>query len=303
MVKSDANLFRKIINARYSYLFLAPFFIVFILFILIPAILAIVYSFTSFDMLQKPVFNGFTNYIQVIVKDGLFITSFKNTLFIALITGPVGYVLAYLFAYLINLIADRYRALFVVLFYIPSMLSGVAMAVVWKVFFASDSYGYLNSFLLNAGLINEPLYWLNDPDLILPIIVLISLWMSLGAGFLSFLAGFQLVNREELEAGRVDGITSRAQELWYIILPSMKPQLLFGAILAVVGSFRVGDVGSALVGFPAPNDVGLTLVLHMRDYAYTRYELGYACTIAVILFVMVFAASRWCFSVLGSKDD
>jgi multiple sugar transport system permease protein len=280
-----------------------PFFTAFTVFILIPAILAVYLSFTNFNMLQKPQFVGLLNYLNLFVQDDKFITSIKNTLFIALITGPAGYFIAFIFAYFINMINDRFRMIYVTIFYVPSMISGVAMAVVWKVFFANDSQGYLNSFLINAGFINEPLQWLQDVKLIVPVIVFISLWMSLGTGFLSFLAGFQLVNKELIEAAKVDGVSSRLQELWYVIIPSMKPQLLFGAILTIVGSFRVGDIGAALVGFPSPNDVGLTLVLHMRDYAFIRYELGYACAVAVILFLIIFGFSRWCFSVLGSNNE
>jgi multiple sugar transport system permease protein len=297
------GVFSSIKSNLISYIFVLPFFTAFTVFILIPAILAVYLSFTNFNMLQKPQFVGLLNYLNLFVQDDKFITSIKNTLFIALITGPAGYFIAFIFAYFINMINDRFRMIYVTIFYVPSMISGVAMAVVWKVFFANDSQGYLNSFLINAGFINEPLQWLQDVKLIVPVIVFISLWMSLGTGFLSFLAGFQLVNKELIEAAKVDGVSSRLQELWYVIIPSMKPQLLFGAILTIVGSFRVGDIGAALVGFPSPNDVGLTLVLHMRDYAFIRYELGYACAVAVILFLIIFGFSRWCFSVLGSNNE
>jgi len=303
MKKDHLGFFARLYKDRVSYYFLLPFYIVFTIFILIPAILAISLSFTNYNMLQQAQFVGFVNYLNLFVRDHQFVTSIKNTLFIALVTGPAGFMIAYLFAYMINTIGDRFRVFYVTVFYVPSMISGVAMAVVWKVFFANDSYGYLNSFLIDSGIISEPLQWLQDVNLIVPVIVIISLWMSLGIGFLSFLAGFQLVNKELLEAGKMDGISSRVQELWYIIVPSMKPQLLFGAILTIVGSFRVGDIGAALVGFPSPNDVGLTLVLHMRDYAFIRYELGYACAVAVVLFLMILGFSRWCFSVLGSNGE
>ena len=296
------NLLKQIAQNKASYLFLLPFMIVFVLFLVIPAMIALVLSFTQYNILEMPKFVGFRNYIEMLVSDDLFITAVKNTLFFAIITGPCGYIIAYLFAYLINQISDRFRSIFVTVFYIPSLTSGVAMAVVWKVFFANDSYGYLNSFLFKLGLIQEPLQWLSDTRLIIGVVIAISLWMSLGTGFLSFLAGFQTINKELLEAGKMDGINSRTMELWYIILPSMKPQLLFGAVLTVVGSFRVGDMITALVGFPTPNDVGLTIVLHLRDFGLLRYELGYACAISIVLFIMIFGISRLFFKLFEERE-
>lgn len=303
MKRKDRSLWKEIVRNKSSYFFLLPFMVVFILFLIIPACIALFLSFTQYNILEAPKLVGLRNYTQMFLYDELFITSLKNTFYLALITGPLGYLIAYFFAYLISQISDRYRNILVTIFYIPSMTSGVAMAVVWKVFFANDSFGYLNSILFNLGIITEPVQWLTEPDLIIMVVIIISLWMSLGTGFLSFLAGFQNVNKEELEAGRIDGIKSRLMELWYIIIPSMKPQLLFGAILAVVNSFRVGDMITALVGFPTPDDVGLTVVLHLRDFGMTRYELGYACAISIVLFIIIFVVSRLCFRLFGERES
>ena len=302
MINKIKSLLKEIANNKASYLFLLPFMVVFTMFLVIPAIIALVLSFTQYNILEVPKFIGFRNYIQMLLSDDLFITSIKNTLFFAIITGPCGYIIAYLFAYLINQISQRFRNLFVTIFYIPSLTSGVAMAVVWKVFFANDSYGYLNSFLFSVGLIQEPVQWLADTKLIIMVVIIISLWMSLGTSFLSFLAGFQTINQELIEAGKIDGINSRIMELWYIIIPSMKPQLLFGAILTVVSSFRVGDMITALVGFPTPDDVGLTVVLHLRDFGLMRYELGYACAISIVLFILIYGISQLFFKLFEERE-
>lgn len=294
---------KEIWKWRISYLLLAPFFILFALFIVIPTLASGVLSFTYYNILQAPVWTGWSNFKTLLVDDEIFITSLMNTLYFALVTGPVGYILAFLFAWLIHQIPKKFRAYYTTIFYVPSLTSGVAMAVVWLVIFANDSYGYLNSILMQMGVISEPIQWLQNVQLIMPVVIVISLWMSLGTGFLAFLAGFETVNTELYDAGKVDGIRSRFQELWHITIPSMKPQMLFGAVLAVVGSFRVGEISKAVAGFPSPLYAGHTVVLHLQDYAIIRYEMGYAAAISVVLFFLIFGLGRLCFAVFSSKGE
>lgn len=297
------NLMKEVWRWRVSYLLLSPFFLLFALFIIIPTVTSTALSFTYYNILQPPHWVGWQNFKTLLVDDEIFITSLMNTLYFALITGPVGYVLAFLFAWLIHQIPKRFRTFYTTIFYVPSLTSGVAMAVVWLVLFANDSYGYLNSFLIQAGVIDEPIQWLQNVKYIMPVVIIISLWMSLGTGFLAFLAGFETINTELYDAGKVDGIRSRFQELWYITIPAMKPQMLFGAILSVVGSFKVGEISKAVAGFPSPLYAGHTVVLHLQDYAVLRYEMGYAAAISVVLFILIYGIGKLCFAVFSSKGE
>lgn len=297
------RLMREVWRYRMSYLLISPFFILFLLFIIVPTVTSAGLSFTYYNILQPPRWTGWTNFKTLLVDDDIFIKSLTNTLYFALVTGPLGYVLAFLFAWLIHQIPKRARTLYTTVFYVPSLTSGVAMAVVWLVLFANDSNGYLNSFLMQMGFINEPIQWLQNVKLILPVVIVISLWMSLGTGFLAFLAGFETINNELYDAGKVDGIRSRFQELWHITIPSMKPQMLFGAVLSVVGSFKVGEISKAVAGFPSPLYAGHTIVLHLQDYAVLRYEMGYAAAISVVLFILIYGLGKICFTVFASKGE
>jgi len=288
---------------RISYFLLAPFAILFLIFLVAPTVASLYLSFTYYNVLQPPRFIGWSNFSHLLVDDELFITSLRNTLYFAIVTGPVGYVLSYFFAWLIHQVPRKIRTVYTTVLFIPSLTSGVAMSVVWLVIFANDSKGYLNSILFKLGLIYDPIQWLQNVNYIMPVIIFISLWQSLGVGFLSFVAGFDNVDTELYDAGAVDGITTKFQRLIYIDIPSTMPQLLFSAILQVTGSFRVGEISSSVAGFPSPSDAGLTVVLHLKDYAVTRYELGYASAIAIVLFLMIFGLGRVCFKVLGEKED
>lgn len=293
----------EIYQHKISYMLMAPFFILFLIFIVVPTVASLYLSFTYYNVLQAPRFIGWNNFSHLLVDDSLFIIALRNTLYFAIVTGPIGYVLSYLFAWFIHQVPRKIRTVYTTVFYIPSLTSGVAMAVVWLVIFANDSKGYLNSILFKLGLIYDPIQWLQNVNYIMPVIIFISLWQSLGVGFLSFVAGFDNVNTELYDAGAVDGITTKFQRLIYIDIPSTMPQLLFSAILQVTGSFRVAEISSSVAGWPSPADAGLTIVLHLRDYAVGRYEMGYASAIAIVLFIMIFGLGRVCFRVFGEKED
>ena len=126
---------------------------------------------------------------------------------------------------------------------------------------------------------------------IMPLCIIVALWTSLGTSFLSFIAGLQGINVSLFEAGSIDGIKNRWQELWYITLPSMKPQLMFGAILAITGSFGFGGIVTALAGNPPTEYVGYTLTHHLEEYQNNRWEVGYASAISFILFLMMIGAN------------
>lgn len=264
---------------------IAPFGIFFILFTLLPVLISIVLSFTSFNMVEAPEFVGWKNYLNLMVYDPVFLTAIKNTLFFAIITGPVSYIMCFIFAWMVNDLPRYPRAVMTLVFYAPS-ISGNAY-LVWKLLFSSDSYGWVNAWLMKLGITQEAIYWLVTKEYIMPILIIVQLWLSLGVSFLTFIAGFQNLDKSLLEAGSVEGIKNRWQELWYIILPSMKPQLMFGAVMQITSSLSVSQLSMDLVGFPSVSYAGHTILTHLHDYGNVRYELGYACTIAVLLFLIM----------------
>ena len=286
---------------KMSYGLIAPFFICFITFTLLPLIASAVLSFFYFDSLSWPQFIAWDNYVYLFVEDSLFLKAFSNTLYYAVIVGPVSYIMSYFFAWFINQVPQKLKPIYTLAFYAPSLCSGIAMSVVWTVMFANDSQGYINSVLLNAGLITEPILFMSDVNWITPVIIIIALWSSLGAGFLSFVAGFTNVDKELYDAAMVDGITSRFQRLIYIDIPQTMPQLLFSAVLTITGSFTCGGLHSTIAGNPSPDDCALTIMLHLSDYAGQRFEVGYASAIAVVLSVIVMFIGRMAFRLLSDK--
>ena len=276
-------------NNKTAYFMLAPFMLLFIIFTVLPVVLSIFLSLTDFNMLQMPHFLGIDNYMRLFLDDEIFILAIQNTLVFAAITGPVSYILALLVAWFINELPPKIRAVVTLVFYAPS-ISGNAY-LVWKTLFSSDSYGWANAVLIKYGIITEPILWFQNADYVMPLCIVVALWTSLGTAFLSFIAGFQTIDRSMYEAAAVDGIKNRWQELWYITLPTMRPQLMFGAVLAITNSFGFGAVVDALCGFPSVDYAAHTIMHHLGDYGGARYEIGYASAIAVILFIIMFASN------------
>jgi multiple sugar transport system permease protein len=284
---------------KVSYFFLAPFLLLFLFFTVMPIVISIFMSFTYYNILQPPKFIGLSNYRLLFVDDDIFLKAVGITLKFAFITGPVGYVMAFLLAWLISQIPLKFRFFYTLCFYTPSITSAIAMSVVWVYIFAGDRKGLLNYYATKLGIIDEPYLFLQNIQTIVPVIIIVSLWMSMGVGFLAFLAGLQNVPKDLYEAGSIDGIKYRWQELWYITIPSVKPQLLFGAVLQVVTSLTVFDVSVQLVGLPSPLYAGHTILVHLFDYAFIRFEMGYASAIAVVLFCMMMGLNRLIFNILG----
>ncbi|MBR4236772.1 MAG: sugar ABC transporter permease [Clostridia bacterium] len=282
--------FSKAKRMRVCYLFLAPYAILFFTFFILPMCTSIYYSFTSYNILEKPRFVGLKNYINLILQDEVFLTAVKNTFVIAVITGPVGYLLSFMFAWFINELPKWVRAVAVVVFYAPSVAANAFS--IFSVIFRGDAYGYLNSILLDLGLIDAPILWLLNPQYIMTVLIIVILWMSMGTGFLSFVAGFQGIDKSMYEAGYVDGIRNRWQELYHITLPSMKPVLLFGAIMSITTAFNVSDVPRALAGYPSTDYAARTVVTHLFDYGFSRFEMGYASAIAVFLFMVMILCKK-----------
>ncbi|MDO4464320.1 MAG: sugar ABC transporter permease [Bacillota bacterium] len=288
---------KKAKRSKNCYLFLAPYAILFTMFFIFPVVASIFYSFTYYNILEAPRFIGLQNYIALILEDDIFLTSIKNTFMIAIVTGPLGYVLSFLFAWLINELPRWIRSIAVIVFYAPSIAGNCY--VIFSVFFRGDAYGYVNAFLIDLGIINAPILWLINPDYMLPICMLVILWMSLGTGFLSFVAGLQGVDRSQFEAGYMDGIKNRWQELWFITLPNMKPMLMFGAVMSITQAFGVCDVTMALCGYPSTDYAARTIVTHLFDYGFSRFEMGYACAIATVLFLIMILCNKAIQSLLS----
>ncbi len=284
------TLWTNIRKNKVSYLMLAPYMTLFILFTVAPVLISIGLSFTSFNLFEAPRFAFLDNYRSLFLHDDVFLTALRNTMVIAMITGPVSYAACFLLAWMITDFKPFPRAVMTTIFYAPSISGAVFM--IWQIMFSSDSYGYINSILTTLGIINDPILWLEDGRYILSVVIIVSLWLSLGTSFLSFIAGLQNVDRTLYEAGSVDGITNRWQELWYITLPSMRPQLMFGAVMQITTAFGAGDVSARLAGLPSVDYAAHTIVNHITDYGYTRFEMGYASAVAVILFILMVGSNK-----------
>ena len=272
-----------------AYFMLAPFLILFIVFTVLPVVLSMFLSLTDFNMLEMPGWQGIKNYTRLFLEDEIFMLACQNTLIFAAITGPVSYILSLLVAWFVNELAPKVRAVVTLIFYAPSISGQVYL--IWKTLFSSDSYGWANATLIKLGVMTQPILWFEDAKYVMGLCIVVALWTSLGTAFLSFIAGFQTVDRSMYEAAAVDGIKNRWQELWYITLPTMRPQMMFGAVLAITNSFGFGGVVTALCGFPSVGYAAHTIMHHLDDYGGMRYEIGYASAIAVVLFIIMYGAN------------
>lgn len=292
---------RKINHPAWFY---TPYIVLFVTFIIIPVIIAFGLSFTYFNTIETPEWIGMRNYIEIFTRDEVFMQYvLPNTFRFAFIVGPVGYFMSFILAWMLAQIPHRPRTFLAIVLYSPSMTAGIAMGVVWTVLFSGDSTGYLNAWLLRVGLVEQPIQFLTSPDYLMNIMILVSLWGSMGVGFLAMLAGILNIDQTLYEAAYVDGLKNRWQEIFYITIPSMKPQMLFGAVMAVVGTFQVGAIGVQLSGAnPTPQYSGQLMVNHIEDFGFLRYLMGYASAISVILLIMVYGISRVTWSLLGERD-
>ena len=281
------------------YLMMAPFMLIFLVFTIIPVVMSLPMGFTDFDMVQLPKFVGLSNYTTLFLNDTIFIQSIRVTLVFAIFTGPLSYILCFLLAWLINELHPKLKTIFTLIFYAPSMAN---VYISWQLIFSGDTYGYLNALLLNLGLITSPIQWLTDSNYILGAVIVVQLWISLGAGFLALRAGFQNIDRSMYEAGAIEGIKNRWQELLYITIPSMGPQLMFAAVMQIVSSFTAGTVAQTLVGFPSTDYKAHTIMTHAYDYGWVRYEMGYAAAVSVALLLIVQIFSKAANKLLTDKD-
>jgi len=283
-------MFKQMKEHKVLYLFMAPYAILFTLFVVAPVVVSIFFSFTYFNVLEAPRFIGFENYLTLFLSDDVFLIALRNTVVLAAITGPIGYIMAFLFAWFIYELPRYVRAVVTLVFYAPTISGSVFL--VWQLIFAGDAYGFANAYLMQWGILTEPQLWLSDPATMMPVIIVVALWMSLGAGFLAFIAGLSTVDPILYEAGLIDGIKNRWQELWFITLPNMKGMLLFGAVMSITASFAIGDVTAQLAGFPSTDYAVHTVINHLVDYGALRFEMGYASAIATVLFLTMIYTNK-----------
>jgi multiple sugar transport system permease protein len=285
IIKKLSHVATEVKKNKHAFVLLAPYFIIFTVFTAIPVLMSVVLSFTYFNMLEPPRWAGWDNYARLFVQDDVFLIALKNTFLFAFITGPISYVACFLFAWLINELPPKIRALLTLILYAPSIAGNTYL--IWQTLFSSDSYGYMNSFLIKWGFILEPIQWLQDPRYMLGILIIVQLWLSLGTAFLAFIAGLQNVDRTLYEAGALDGIRNRWQELWFITLPAMRPQLMFGAVIQISLAFAIAEISIYMIGFPSVDYAAHTIVTHLVDYGTIRFQMGYASAIATILFAIM----------------
>lgn len=276
---------KKARDNKVCYLMVFPFLLFFLAFTIIPVVASFFLSFTNYNMLEPVRFVGIENYIRMFLDDDVFIKALSNTIIFAIVTGPISYFACLIFAWLINELSPTVRAILTFVFYAPTM-SG-SLYVIWAFIFSGDSYGLLNAFLQTLGVISEPVQWLTDTATLVTCVMVVSVWASLGASFLSFIAGFQTIDTSVYEAAAIDGIRNRVEELVRITLPLMGPQLMFGAVMQIAGAFGAGGISLALCGYPTTDDAGTTLVLLISDLGTERYEMGYACAMSFVLFALM----------------
>ena len=283
------------------YAMLLPFMSLFIIFTVVPVVMSLPMGFTNFNMIETPKFVGLSNFYTLFLNDDVFLIAVRNTLIFAIFTGPFSYILSFIIAWLINEMNAFLKTFFPFVFYAPSMTTSVY--VTWQLILSGDSYGYLNAVLIDLGILNEPAQWLTDTNYILTVVIIVQLWMSMGAGFLAIRAGFQNIDKSMYEAGAIEGIKNRWQELFYITIPSMGPQLLFAAVIQISASFTVGVVGQNLVGLPSTDYAAHTIMNHATDYGNIRYEMGYASAICFVLFAAMLLANKGINWLLGKYLD
>lgn len=285
-----ANVWTELKKNKHYYFLMSPYMLIFFTFTVIPVVFSLILSFFYFNMLEFPRFVGWQNYSRLFLNDDIFMIAVKNTFLFAIITGPVSYIACFFFAWIINELSPKVRSVMTLIFYAPAISGNVFF--IWLIVFSGDRYGYLNGFLIKFGFILEPIQWLTNEQYILMIVMIVQLWLSLGTSFLAFIAGLQTIDRTLIEAGVVDGIKNRWQELWFITLPSMRPQLMFGAVMQITGSLAVADITVALAGFPSVNYAAHTIVTHLMDYGTIRFEMGYASAIATVLFCIMIGTNK-----------
>jgi multiple sugar transport system permease protein len=294
----------KVADLWALFVLLGPYVLLFSVFIALPVAIAIYLSLTSFNMVEAPDFIGMFNYIVMITQDDVFLRYIlPNTLKFSIIVGPGGYIMAFLLAWMLAQIQPLPRTILSLAIYAPSMVGGVFLSVLWRTIFSGDESGFINAFLINNGWITTPIQFLQDPEFLFNIVIVVALWSSMGVGFLAMVAGILNGNDELYEAAYLDGVKNKLQEVIYVTIPMMRPQMLFGAVMSIVGTFTNGYIGVTLSGSnPTPQNAAQFIMNHIDDYGFQRYEMGYAAALSVVLLAVIWIFSKVAYRLFAERD-
>jgi len=280
-----------------GYVFIAPWLIAFLAFDLVPTVSAFWYSFTDWNVIAKSSsWVGFDNYQKMFTGDRLFWKSVRNTLYYVAFSVPLGVVAGFLLALLLNA-KVRFQGLFRTLFYLPAVVPTVAATMVWLWIFDTRR-GILNWALSLVGI--DAIRWLTSPEWSKPALIIMSLW-SIGGGMVIYLAGLQSIPQDLYEAADVDG-ASAISKLFNITIPLMTPTIFFNLLLGLIGSFQVFNAAFIMTDGGPVNSTRFYM-LHLYEKAFRQSQMGYACAMAVLLFLMVllvtifvnWSSKRWVF--------
>jgi multiple sugar transport system permease protein len=267
-------------EAIWAYLLIGPWIVGFIIFTLGPMLASLVFSFTNFSITASTKFLGLANFVEMFIKDYRFWHSLRVTLTYAVVAIPVGLVLGLLLALLLNTSVPGI-ALWRTIYYTPSVVSGVAVAILWSYLF-NPRYGVIN-WLLSLVKIDGP-GWLADPNWALPALIIMSLW-SVGGGMIIYLAGLQGIPTALYEAAQIDG-ASAVQSFFTITLPLITPVLFYNLVTGIIGSFQIfTTVYVMTAGGPVESTLFYNLYLYNNAFRYNR--MGYASALAWVLFLVV----------------
>lgn len=280
MVQLSPKMKKKLQNLDLL-IYLGPYLVVFFIFTILPVIVSYFIAFCQFNTMEFPEWVGLENFRRLFLEEEYFGMALSNSFVLAAISGPVNYMVAFAFSWALNEIPSKPRTILTMFFYLPALSGGFTFII--DLLFSGDRYGFLNAWLLQLNLIDEPIIWSKDEDLMLPVAIIIMLWSALGTQFLIFLSSLQSVDKSLYEAAAVDGISNRWQELYYITLPSIKGQLMLNAILSITAAVNIA--APALFGFPTNNYKLYTVTMLSTDYA-TRLEMGYVTAISSLLLLI-----------------
>jgi putative chitobiose transport system permease protein len=268
------------------YLFLAPALLATAVFVLYPILSVIYYSFTDFDIVTPPVWIGLKNYVAL-AQDPTFLLALRNSL-IYLIATPILIVLSIATAILVNRKLAGIH-LFRALYYIPAITGSIAIGITWRMLF--DVNGVINGMLVWMGMLKEPVQWLAEPALTLPLLITLTVWAGIGYYMMVFLAGLQNIPEELYDAAVIDGCNGW-QKHWYVSVPGLRPQIVFVAVISSLAALKVFDEVYVLTSKSGGIlDSGITMVFYLWRKGFQLSHAGYASAIAIVLLAITLAFS------------
>jgi len=301
---SKKSFIRRIIEQRYSYLFIAPVAVLFFVFVFIPVIASLFLSFTKYNVLSSPQWVGLDNYRQIFFNDPRFWKALRNTSLYVLGVVPISIWISLLLAVAIDQ-KIRFKNLYKALFFMPVVTSVIAISVIWKWLFAGGKFGLINHWLMKFGI--NPIDWIMSPTWTLPAIMIMSIWAGLGYNMILILAGLQTIPKTLYEAAEIDG-AGDWHKFWRITLPLLRPTLLFVVIMSAINSFQVFEQVYVMTrgtgeGVGGILDCALSLVAYLYERGFERFDMGYASAIAYILFGIIFIITLFNLKVVRSRFE